>query len=94
MRHSTLQQNVTLTMPTRHRNHRIVLTSNTFSALELVGLLVVTQSIDEEAQVLHVFDAVGNHHVLVNKVRLGQVGSGLQREKATTELSRHTLSEW
>lgn len=43
-------------------------TSNTFSALQLVGFLVVTQSIDEEAQVLHVFDAVGNHHVLVNKV--------------------------
>lgn len=56
------------TTPTCHRAHRIVLTSNTFSALQLVGFLVVTQSVDKEAQVLHVFDAVSNHHVLMNKV--------------------------
>lgn len=42
--------------------------SDTFSALQLVGFLVMTQSINEEAQVIHIFDSVGNHHVLMNKV--------------------------
>lgn len=57
-----------ITIPKCHRNYAIVFTSNTFSALQLVGFLVMTQSINEEAQVVHVFDAVGNHHVLMNKV--------------------------
>lgn len=64
-------------MPKHYRNYLIVLTSNSVSALQLVGLLVVTQSVDEEAQVVHVLDPVGNHHVLMEEVRLGQVGSSL-----------------
>lgn len=83
MRHTVSYGRMSPTTPTCHRTRRIVLTSDTFSALQLVGFLVVTQAIDEEAQVLHVFDAVGNHHVLMNKVRLGQVGSSLQRENGT-----------
>lgn len=43
-------------------------TSNGFPALQFVGFLVVTQSVNEEAQVVHVFDAVGNHHVLMDEV--------------------------
>lgn len=43
-------------------------TSNGFPALQFVGFFVVTQSVNEEAQVVHVFNAVGNHHVLMDKV--------------------------
>lgn len=43
-------------------------TSNGLPALQFVGFLVMTQPVNEEAQVVHVFDAVGNHHVLMDKV--------------------------
>lgn len=43
-------------------------TSDGFPALQFVGFFVVTQSVNEEAQVVHVFDAVGDHHVLMDEV--------------------------
>lgn len=65
-------------------------TSNCFPALQFVGLLVVTQSVDEEAQVVHVLDAVGDHHVLMDKVGLRQVGPGLNVNKELQQVfGRH-----
>jgi hypothetical protein len=79
--------------PKRHGNSLTLLTSNCFPALQFVGLLVVTQSVDEEAQVVHVLDAVGDHHVLMDKVGLRQVGPGLWEKRCDMELSQCALSE-
>lgn len=73
--------------PKRHGNSLTLLTSNGFPALQFVSLLVVTQSVDEEAQVVHVLDAVGDHHVLMDKVGLRQVGPGLQEKEVTWSFS-------
>lgn len=54
--------------PKPQRDYRTPFTSNGFPALQFVGFLVVTQSVNEEAQVVHVFDAVGDHHVLMDEV--------------------------
>lgn len=67
--------------PRHHRNYLTLFTSNGLPALQSVGFLVVTQSVNEEAQVVHVFDAVSNHHVLMDKVGLRQVGPGLWGKK-------------
>lgn len=54
-----------------------LLTQNPVSALQLEGLLVAAEVVDEVAELLNVLQALGHHHLLVDQVWLGQVGAGL-----------------
>lgn len=58
-------------------------TQNAVAALQLEGLLVAAQLVDEVAQLLHVLEALRHHHLLVHQVGLGQVSPGLQAHTHT-----------
>lgn len=52
-------------------------TQNCVSALQLEGFFVVAEVVDEEPKLVDVLKTLRHHHLLVDQVRLGQVGARL-----------------
>lgn len=57
------------------------ITFNGFSALQFVSFFVMAQSINKEAQVINVFNAISDNHVLMNQIWLRQIGPSLHLER-------------
>lgn len=56
-------------------------TFNGFFALQFVSFLVMAQSINIEAQVIDVFNAISDDHVFMDQIGLRQVGPSLYVNK-------------
>lgn len=57
------------------------ITFNGFFALQFVSFLVMAQSINIEAQVIDVFNAISDDHVFMDQIGLRQVGPSLHLGK-------------
>lgn len=55
-------------------------TQDPVSALQLVGVFAAAQVVDEVAELVHVLQALGHHHLLMDQVRLRHVGASLKDE--------------
>lgn len=56
-------------------------TQNPVSALQLEGLFATAEVVDEVSELVDVLQALGHHHLLMDQVRLRQVGAGLDVDK-------------
>lgn len=56
-----------------------MLTQNSVSALQFVGLFAIAEVVDEIAELVNMLQALGHHHLLTDQVRLRQVGASLGR---------------
>ncbi len=68
-----------------------VLTQNSVSALQLVGVFAAAQVVDKVAELVNVLQALSHHHLLMDQVRLRQVGAGLSRGRSTAQ-TRHMIN--
>lgn len=57
--------------------HVCVLTQDPVSALQLVGVFALAEVVNEVSQLFHILQALSHHHLLMDQVRLGQVGTSL-----------------
>lgn len=58
-----------------------MLTQNPVSALQLEGVFAAAEVVDEIAELVDVLQALSHNHLLMDQVRLRQVGAGLGRGK-------------
>lgn len=68
-------------------------TQDPVPALQLVGVFAAAEVVDEVAQLVHVLQALRHDHLLVDQVRLRQVGAGLGSINTTNNKSYQTPPE-
>ena len=54
-----------------------VLTQNPVPALQLVRVFALAEVVNEVSQLFHILQALSHHHLLMDQVGLGQVGTSL-----------------
>ena len=59
-----------------------------FFALQLVGFLATAEAVNKESQLIHIFNAIGNNHLLVNQIGLRQICSSLDVDEQLQEVFR------
>lgn len=58
----------------------VTLTHQGVPPLQLIGIPIFAQAVDEVAERLDIVQLLGHDHLLVNQVGLGQVGARLVRK--------------